>query len=79
MLPLLHIKNLQVDFVSEMGITTAVKNISFEVNRGEIIAIVGESGSGKSVTALSVLQLLPQPPAKFTQGEILFSGYGERG
>jgi peptide/nickel transport system ATP-binding protein len=70
---LLYIKNLQVDFVTEMGTTTAVKNISLQVNRGEIVAIVGESGSGKSVTALSILQLLPQPPAKFTSGEILFS------
>ncbi|MBC7829729.1 MAG: ABC transporter ATP-binding protein [Chitinophagaceae bacterium] len=71
--PLLQIKNLQVDFVTEIGTTTAVNNISFEVARGEILAIVGESGSGKSVTALSVLQLLPQPPAKFSTGEILFS------
>lgn len=73
MLPLLQINNLQVDFVTEMGTTTAVKNISLEVSRGEIVAIVGESGSGKSVTALSVLQLLPIPPARFTKGEILFS------
>lgn len=72
MLPLLQINNLQVDFVTEMGTTTAVKNISLEVSRGEIVAIVGESGSGKSVTALSVLQLLPMPPARFTKGEILF-------
>jgi peptide/nickel transport system ATP-binding protein len=71
--PLLQIKNLQVDFVTEIGTTTAVKNISLEVNRGEIVAIVGESGSGKSVTALSVLQLLPTPPAKYSMGEILFS------
>src|SRR5918993_973098 len=73
MAPLLQIKNLQVDFVTEIGTTTAVQNISLEVNRGEIVSIVGESGSGKSVTALSVLQLLPQPPARFTEGEILFS------
>ena len=72
-MPLLQIKNLQVDFVTEIGTTSAVKNVSLEVNRGEILAIVGESGSGKSVTALSVLQLLPTPPAKFSMGEILFS------
>jgi len=71
--PLLQISNLQVDFVTEIGTTTAVKNISLEVKRGEIVAIVGESGSGKSVTALSVLQLLPKPPANFPSGEILFS------
>lgn len=71
--PLLQIKNLQVDFVTELGTSTAVNNISLEVNAGEIVAIVGESGSGKSVTALSILQLLPVPPARYTSGEILFS------
>ena len=73
MFPLLQIKNLQIDFITELGTTTALKNISLEVNRGEIVAIVGESGSGKSVTALSVLQLLPKPSAQYTSGEILFS------
>lgn len=73
MSPLLQITNLQVDFITEIGTTAALKNISLEVNRGEIVAIVGESGSGKSVTALSVLQLLPKPPARFTEGEILFT------
>src|SRR5829696_1470406 len=75
--PLLQIKNLQVDFVTDIGTTTAVKDISLEVHRGEIVAIVGESGSGKSVTALSLLQLLPKPPARFTKGEILFSAGGK--
>jgi peptide/nickel transport system ATP-binding protein len=54
-------------------ITHAVKNISFTVNRGEIMALVGESGSGKTVTALSILQLLASPPASYSSGEILFS------
>jgi peptide/nickel transport system ATP-binding protein len=71
--PLLQINNLQVDFVTDIGTTTAVNNISLTVHRGEIVAIVGESGSGKSVTSLSVLQLLPKPPARYTNGEILFS------
>jgi len=70
--PLLHIKNLSVDFVTEYESTSAVKNISLQVNKGEIVAIVGESGSGKSVTSLSVLQLLPSPPANYSSGEILF-------
>lgn len=74
---LLKINNLRVDFVTEMGTTTAVKDVSLEVNRGEIVAIVGESGSGKSVTALSILQLLPTPPAVFAHGEILFSPTNE--
>lgn len=71
--PLLQINNLQVDFVTEIGTTTAVSAISLTVDRGEIVAIVGESGSGKSVTSLSILQLLPKPPARYTTGEILFS------
>jgi peptide/nickel transport system ATP-binding protein len=75
--PLLQIKNLQIDFVTELGTTTAVNKISLEVNAGEIVAIVGESGSGKSVTALSILQLLPKPPARYTSGEILFSADGQ--
>ncbi|MES2332603.1 MAG: ABC transporter ATP-binding protein [Bacteroidota bacterium] len=71
--PLLHIKNLSVDFVTDNNNTKALKNINISVSRGEILAIVGESGSGKSVTSLSVLQLLPSPPAKYTSGEILLS------
>src|SRR6266480_1553959 len=74
--PLLSIKNLSVDFISESGITQALKNISLSVNRNEVMALVGESGSGKSVTALSILQLLPSPPAKYSSGEIFFSEDG---
>ena len=74
--PLLQIKDLSVDFISDSDITYALKNISFSVNRNEVLALVGESGSGKSVTALSVLQLLPSPPAKYAAGEILFSDDG---
>jgi len=74
--PLLQIKNLSVDFITESGSTNALKNISFSVNRNEIVALVGESGSGKSVTSLSILQLLPSPPAKYSSGEILFSEDG---
>ncbi|MDP4286144.1 MAG: ABC transporter ATP-binding protein [Bacteroidota bacterium] len=76
-LPLLQIKNLTIDFVTESGITNALKNISFEIKRGETVAIVGESGSGKTVTSLSILQLLPSPPAKYASGEILFSEDGK--
>ena len=78
MFPLLQIKNLSVDFETEYGSTSAVKNVSFEVGKKEIVAVVGESGSGKSVTSLSILQLLQSPPAKYTSGEILFSKTGKK-
>jgi len=72
MQPLLSIENLSVDFITENETTHAVKNISLQVHRGEIVAIVGESGSGKSVTSLSILQLLPKPPAHYCNGKIIF-------
>jgi len=71
--PLLEVRNLSVDFISENATTSALKDISFLVNKGEIVALVGESGSGKSVTALSILQLVPSPPAAYKNGEIIFS------
>jgi len=70
--PLLSIENLSVDFITEQQVTNAVKNISLQVNRGEILGVVGESGSGKSVTSLAILQLLPQPPANYKNGRIIF-------
>src|ERR687898_50203 len=76
MLPLLSISDLSIDFSSESGATAALKSISIQVNRGKILALVGESGSGKSVTALSILQLLPSPPAEYKSGTILFSEDG---
>ena len=72
--PLLSIKNLSIQFSNEGEINTAVNNISVEVAPGQILAIVGESGSGKSVTALSILQLLPKESS--LQGEILFYQHG---
>ncbi len=65
---LLQIKNLSVDFKTESGTVHAVKQISFRADKGETVAIVGESGSGKTVTSLSLLQLLPSPPAQYTSG-----------
>ena len=68
---LLQVQNLSIDFIAEDKSTTAVKNISFSIAAGEILAIVGESGSGKSVTALSLMQLLT-PQAKI-KGQIIFA------
>jgi peptide/nickel transport system ATP-binding protein len=76
MQPLLSIQDLSLDFISGEVRSTAIKNISFSVSKGEIVALVGESGSGKSVTSLSILQLLPSPPAKYVSGKILFSENG---
>ncbi|MEP7277291.1 MAG: ABC transporter ATP-binding protein [Bacteroidota bacterium] len=70
---MLQIKNLRVEFETEQGTQVALHDISFNVNPGEIVAVVGESGSGKSVTALSVLQLLPSKTVRYTNGHILFS------
>ena len=74
---LLHIENLSINFVNGDTVTHALQNISLSVNKGEIVAIVGESGSGKSVTALSVLQLLPTPPAVYKTGTINFNNDGK--
>jgi len=68
---LLQIKDLSIDFITENGVIPAIKDLSLSIDRGEILAIVGESGSGKSVTALSILQLLP-PTANYKSGEIIF-------
>ncbi|MBA4197308.1 MAG: ABC transporter ATP-binding protein [Chitinophaga sp.] len=70
---LLSIKNLQVSFINNEQKSTALHNISIEVKKGETVAVVGESGSGKSVTSLSILQLLPSPPAVFESGEIILN------
>jgi peptide/nickel transport system ATP-binding protein/oligopeptide transport system ATP-binding protein len=72
--PLLSVRNLRTVFGTAQGEVTAVDDVSFDVAPGEVLGIVGESGSGKSVTALSILGLLPQPPGRVAAGEILFEG-----
>ena len=69
---LLEIKNLVTEFYGEDETVKAVNNISFTLSHGETVGIVGESGSGKSVTALSIMQLIPNPPGRITGGEIIF-------
>ncbi len=71
---LLSVRELQTQFRVNKKIITAVDKVSFDVEQGETLAIVGESGSGKSVTALSILQLIPNPPGKIAGGEIIFEG-----
>jgi oligopeptide/dipeptide ABC transporter ATP-binding protein len=71
---LLNVINLKTYFFTFEGVAKAVDDVSFHLEKGEVLGIVGESGCGKSVTAQSVMRLIPTPPGKIVQGEILFSG-----
>lgn len=71
---LLEVKNLKTHFFTDRGVAQAVDNVSFSVGAGETLAIVGESGCGKSVSALSILRLIPEPPGKIVGGSITFDG-----
>ncbi len=75
---ILSVKDLKTYFQTEDGIVKAVDGISFELEKGETLGIVGESGSGKSVTNLSVMRLIPEPPGKIVGGEIVFDGIDVR-
>jgi oligopeptide/dipeptide ABC transporter ATP-binding protein len=74
MAKLLEVKNLRTYFFTDDGTARSVDGISYEVDRGETLGVVGESGCGKSVTALSIMRLIPDPPGKITGGEILYNG-----
>jgi len=74
MTTLLDVKNLRTYFDTEDGVVKAVDDISFQLKRGETLGIVGESGSGKSVTNLSIIRLVPDPPGKIVSGEVIFNG-----
>jgi oligopeptide/dipeptide ABC transporter ATP-binding protein len=71
---LLEVRGLTTAFATERGEINAVEDIDFDLNEGEILGIVGESGSGKSVTALTIMGLLPRPPARIVAGKIKFAG-----
>ena len=71
---ILDVKDLSISFYTRTGTVNAVKNVSFNLSKGETLAIVGESGSGKSVTCYSLLDLLPKPPAKIESGHAFFEG-----
>jgi len=72
--PLLEVKDLHTEFRTGAGVVRAVDGVSYTVDPGETVAIVGESGSGKSVSALSVMRLIPDPPGRVTGGEVWFAG-----
>ena len=71
--PLLDLRNLTTEFTSDGKVLKAVNEVNFTLHRGETIGIVGESGSGKSVTSLSVMRLIPNPPGRIAGGQILFN------
>jgi len=70
---ILEVKNLKTSFFTHLGEVQAVRNISFELDKGDILGIVGESGSGKSVTSLSIMGLV-EDPGRIVNGEVLFDG-----
>ncbi|MDD3825035.1 MAG: ABC transporter ATP-binding protein [Anaerolineae bacterium] len=73
-MPMLEVNGLKTQFFTQDGVVKAVDGVSFYVNEGETLGIVGESGCGKSVSVLSVMRLIPQPPGKIVDGEVLFDG-----
>src|SRR5690606_38320520 len=71
---LLEVTNLKTYFFTEDGVVRAVNGVTWHVDEGETLALVGESGCGKSVTAMSILRLIPNPPGRIVDGSILFEG-----
>jgi oligopeptide transport system ATP-binding protein len=71
---LLDVRNLRTYFHTPAGVVKAVDDVSFRIRRGEALAVVGESGCGKTVTALSIMRLVPDPPGKIEGGEVIFEG-----
>jgi oligopeptide/dipeptide ABC transporter ATP-binding protein len=71
---ILQVRNLETSFTTERGVLKAVDDVSFELTAGKTLGVVGESGCGKSVTSLSIMRLIPNPPGKITGGQILYKG-----
>ena len=74
MATLLEVNDLRTHFFTFEGVVKAVDGVSYEVEEGETLGLVGESGCGKSVSALSLMRLIPDPPGKIVSGELLFEG-----
>ncbi|MCK4260383.1 MAG: ABC transporter ATP-binding protein [Halanaerobiales bacterium] len=72
--PILEVRDLKTHFFIEEGVVKAVDGVNFEIHQGETLGIVGESGSGKSVTSISIMNLVPNPPGKIVDGQILYKG-----
>ncbi|MGH7398554.1 MAG: ATP-binding cassette domain-containing protein, partial [Candidatus Rokuibacteriota bacterium] len=71
---LLDVKNLKTYFFTDEGVVRAVDGVDLYIKQGETLGVVGESGCGKSVTALSIMKLIPQPPGKIVEGKIIYNG-----
>jgi len=72
--PLLDVKNLKTQFFTQDGVVRAVDDVTFHINPGETLGVVGESGSGKSITAMSIMRLIPSPPGRIVNGTVSFEG-----
>ena len=74
MAALLQVNNLKTYFYTDDGVVKAVDGISYDLEEGETLGLVGESGCGKSVSALSLMRLIPSPPGRIVEGEVLLNG-----
>ena len=71
---LLQVKDLRTHFYTDAGVVKAVDGVDLEIQKGKTLGVVGESGSGKSITAMSIMRLIPVPPGKIVSGEVIFNG-----